>query len=239
VTGDQELKDTGAFLDEGDDLFDFDELIDGAEEVVDQLSNELDEALAEVQVEEQPSPLPLLDAEPAAVIDPAPAFVPAPPVPPLAALAPHAPSESSGRGSRPSLTALALGVMMLANVALVGLTWKSLDTTQDLIAVGGANPAVEHVPEPVSATTAAPAHVSTASLPLEDAPPEAYSTLFEAESSMERGEYRRARRTVFGLLAVIDRVPEEERSDVEAKAGFLVAESYRLEARGPAEGDRL
>jgi hypothetical protein len=39
-----------------------------------------------------------------------------------------------------------------------------------------------------------------------------------------------------GLLAVIDRVEPPAREEIEAQAGFLIADSYRLEADALARG---
>jgi hypothetical protein len=254
MASDAEFQDTDVPPEDGFDLFDFDELIEGAEEVADELSSELDAAL------EESSP------ELATPIDDGPA-----------AHAPRADIETANeatslderghevrpqlrhatsalastpppaRKTRISIGATTLVIMMIANVALVGLTWKSLDTTQDLIAAGVNNGVAETsapVVPPTSIETSEPAEAASTPAPrepmvqveVEDPPLEAYSALFDAETALGRGEYRRARRALFGLLTVIDRIPEAERVDVEAKAGLLVAEAYRLEAAATGDG---
>jgi hypothetical protein len=41
---------------------------------------------------------------------------------------------------------------------------------------------------------------------------------------------------LFGLLSVIDRIEQPARSEVEAQAGFLIADSYRIEAQASPIG---
>jgi hypothetical protein len=48
---------------------------------------------------------------------------------------------------------------------------------------------------------------------------------------MERGDFGMARRRLYGLLAVADSLDAKVRSDAEAQASFLIAESYVSEAR--------
>jgi hypothetical protein len=51
-----------------------------------------------------------------------------------------------------------------------------------------------------------------------------------AQREMERGLYPSARRRLYGVLALADRIDPERRADVEARLGFLIADSYRFEA---------
>ncbi len=231
------------YLDDGDDLFDFDELVENAGEIVEELTSEqvvaLDESpevVRELLVEEMPSSTP--------GAQPVPAQEAAPTPPPAEAYAPGQPGLPVATARRPRLAfgVAALVVTMIANLALVGLTWKSLDTTRALVERAPA-PSSDATPrETVSEAPADVAPTDAGSLlvkntpPAEDPPAAAYAVLFEAETSIDAGDFRRGRRTLFGLLAVIDRVTAPERADVEAKAGFLVAESYRLEAREHAGG---
>jgi hypothetical protein len=239
MSRDEELQGT---LDDDDDLFDFDELIEGAESVVDELTNELDDALGGTEAgEPMPAPERFAAASDHAFMQAESDMTPEPlaTVAPVPAATAHAAAGDEKRVARVPILAACLVVLTLANVALVGLTWKSLDTTQDLIAAGNAPLVIEREPAPaLTPTTGEPGPTVTSSpeLPLADPPLEAYATLFEAETALGRGEFRRARRALFGLLAVIDRVPAEERADVEAKAGFLVAETYRLQARDSVQG---
>ena len=75
--------------------------------------------------------------------------------------------------------------------------------------------------------------------PLSDAKPEGYRTLELARARLDRGEWERARAMLFSQLAVIDGISEPARSDIEARADFMIAESYRLQAaalRAASEG---
>ena len=200
---------------EDDDLFDFDELIEQSEDVAEELSAELDEALTEM---EPPSPAGETDF--AAVIAPA--------IAPISAPAPQ--RESPARGLKPHLAVAALIVLGFANLSLVGLTWKSLDTTRELVAnasIQGGGPIGSSV-DPKGLTDGGLAFPPTS---LGGPRPEGRAMLAAAGRAIEAGELGRARRSVHGLLAVIDRVRPSEREDIEARASFLIAETYRLEAR--------
>jgi hypothetical protein len=124
---------------------------------------------------------------------------------------------------------LALVVLGLANLALVGLTWKSLDTTRQLVANTAQRPVEAAAPTLGSASSPRPLDFPPSTLGGPD--PEGRAALEAAERALRAGEYEGARRAVYGLLAVIDRIPQAEREDVEARATFLVAETYRLQAR--------
>jgi len=224
---------------EGDDLFDFDELIKGAEETVDALTAELDEALAEV---EPVPPPPSSAAPPAPVPQPAPVR-PAPEISLLGfrerfePIRQAIPVEDPDDGRAPGRTRLpmgpvliALAVLGLANLSLVGLTWKSLDTTRELVASAGR----PRVSEPSSLPSAASRPRDSIDFPkatLGGPDPEGRAALEAAERSLAAGELLTARRSAYALLAVIDHIPRAEREDVEARASFLVAETYRLQAR--------
>jgi hypothetical protein len=59
---------------------------------------------------------------------------------------------------------------------------------------------------------------------------EGEAALERARELAQRGETQRARETLYALLAVADRLPAATRRDVEARARFLVADTWRLEA---------
>lgn len=50
------------------------------------------------------------------------------------------------------------------------------------------------------------------------------------DRQLELGDFARARRELYGLLAIVDRLPEEQRGDAEARARFLLADSMLREA---------
>lgn len=51
-----------------------------------------------------------------------------------------------------------------------------------------------------------------------------------AEADIQEGRCAEARKRIYGLLAVIDRTPERQRAELEARSAFLLADSYRAEA---------
>jgi len=61
-------------------------------------------------------------------------------------------------------------------------------------------------------------------------------TFDRAEAEIQVGEYGQARRRIYALLAVIDRQPSSLREELEARASFLLARSYHLEAVAAGEG---
>jgi hypothetical protein len=69
-----------------------------------------------------------------------------------------------------------------------------------------------------------------ASEPVFGALPEGFRSLDIARDMITRGEHVRARRLLHGLLAVMDRVQQPARAEIEARAAFLIADSFRLEA---------
>lgn len=56
------------------------------------------------------------------------------------------------------------------------------------------------------------------------------TSLSHVERSLELGDHALARRQVYSLLSIIDRLPDERREDTEARAQFLLARIDRLEA---------
>jgi hypothetical protein len=54
-------------------------------------------------------------------------------------------------------------------------------------------------------------------------------SLQHVERSLEDHDYALARRQLYSLLSTIDRLPAERRASLEARANFMLADSYRLE----------
>lgn len=128
-----------------------------------------------------------------------------------------------------SRTQLALAVMVAFNLLLVGLSWRSQGSTRALIESMGSAPAPAEATaeERLSPLTSRPQALD---LPIADMRAEGYETLDEAARAIERGEFQLAREMLFALLAVIDRVEDTARYDVEARASFLIGDAYRFEA---------
>ncbi|MCK6445924.1 MAG: hypothetical protein L6Q99_05975 [Planctomycetes bacterium] len=132
------------------------------------------------------------------------------------------------------LLLVGLAVFALANLGLIGLTWKSMATLQQSLgARAAAGPS--HADEPSSRDGASHAggHVDEfeTHIPAQlEARPEGEETLESAHAAIERGDYERARQLLWGLLAVADRWPPERRDDLEARATLLIAEAFRRQA---------
>jgi len=217
------------FDDIDDDLFSFDDLIrDSADgDLAKNLGAELDRALEDTT---QNAPAPVAPTT-AAVRPTAPvAAAPVTPVGPTDPTGPTGPgSPAAGPQPRPSLPSrlrLVIAVMIVLNLILVGVSWRSESSTRRLIE----DLTETRAPRTASTTTAAASHVDTRELPIAGPRAEGYETIDEAGRAIARGEFRAAREMLFSLLTIIDRVEEPARYDVEARAAFLIADAYRLEA---------
>lgn len=122
----------------------------------------------------------------------------------------------------------ALALIGVSNLALVGLVWRSIDRS-DARPAQVAPHVVEEYPRTDERVDREPS--TTARLPSAfDVRPEGEETLETARTAIERGDHQRARELLHGLLAVADRLPDHVRLDVEARATFLIAESFRAQA---------
>lgn len=155
---------------------------------------------------------------------------------------PNATFEPTPVGTRRSLGDLrasplllvGLAVFAIANLALIGLTWKSMATLQQSLGARAAD-GPSHADEPSSrgGESHAGGHVddSETHIPVElEARPEGEETLETARAAIERGDYERARQLLWGLLAVADRWTPDRRDDLEARATLLIAEAFRRQA---------
>jgi len=67
---------------------------------------------------------------------------------------------------------------------------------------------------------------------------EAHPTFDRARNEIALGQYGDARRRLYALLSIIDRLDEEQRAKVEARAQFLLAEALHLEALERMEAEQ-
>ncbi len=74
--------------------------------------------------------------------------------------------------------------------------------------------------------------------PLVPPDPEQHPVFERAREEIERGDYAAARRRLYALLAVVDRLEESSRTTVEARAAFLLAQALHLEAVKRTEAER-
>ena len=250
----------------GEDLFDFDGVLRDAVRDTDELGAAFDTVLATTGGVSMPglaasdadlfaADAALLQLEPAAPL-PAPTHRVRPTPPPLGTL-PSRPADAGPLPVRPvavaaapvlaapaaaaprALQRLALSPALLAvllalvavNLGLAALVVRAMSAVQSTVVDVGEQmasaraeaPAPMVAPEPVLA-------------PAADTRPEGPAALERAQAQLAAGAFERGRQTLFALLAVIDRVPAEVRGDVEARARFLLADSWRLEADALASG---
>lgn len=158
------------------------------------------------------------------------AHPPVAPLPPAPNATPRPAREL--RGSPLLLAGLAL--FAVANLALIGLTWKSLSTLEQSLDVRAADATTPAEAGPDGAALAqrrAPSDVAAARLPARLEPrPEGEETLEAAREAIARGDHEGARRMLWGLLAVADRWEPARRDDLEARATLAIADAFRLQA---------
>jgi hypothetical protein len=128
--------------------------------------------------------------------------------------------------------------LLAANVWTLVVGWSS-QSRLGSVRVAELAP-VERVPPSVP-VEARPEHSDAAPLqpapePVVAAQPEGFEALELASRALERGEFERARRALFSLLCVADRLEPAVREDVIARASFLIGDAFHAEARAAAEG---
>ncbi len=135
------------------------------------------------------------------------------------------------------LAAVLLAAIVLVNVTLMLFAWNSVQSVKQLV-LDVSHDVADTTNELRAESTRRNRSTALESEPVFGALPEGYRTLEIAKQRMERGEHARARRMLYGLLSVVDRIEQPARAEVEAQASFLIADSYRLEADagGPLEG---
>lgn len=235
-----------------EDLFNFDELL-GATKPKPALSAELDEALAAVEGAkvEIAKDIPAAASAPAstaATSAPAASAATAPQTAAASASkpgaapvartdaktpAPTAPTVAGTvvhqRLSMSPIAAVMLGAIVLANVTLMLFAWNSVQSVKQLV-LDVTHDVADTTSELRAESTRRNERVALDSEPVFGALPEGYRTLEVARERIQRGEHARARRMLYGLLAVIDRIEPPARGEVEAQAGFLIADSFAIEA---------
>ncbi len=229
-----------------EDLFNFDDLGGGSAKAA-ATKQELDAALTKVGVAAAEVASTVAQAKPATA---APAAKPAPlapavkatvPTPAAKPAAPAAVSAPVGGASvvavaaqrqQISATPLVLGLvaaLVVTNLTLTIVSWNSSRSVRDELVDFGHD--IVDAGAALRSTNAATTPESTAGSGLMfDRLPEGYRTIELAKQRIERGEFARARRALYGLLAVVDRIAEPARAEIEAQAQFTLADSWRAEA---------
>ena len=165
---------------------------------------------------------------------PAPTRAPAAPREPAPAAA-HAPTHDATLVPAPRLTRYSKGLVAIA------LSVTVLNAGLAFVLLRGRPQAPETrsggEPEAHAAQLDAPAaqeHASPRVDPLPDpesiTPTHGHPTLDEAREELARGDHAAARRRVYGLLAIVDRLEAPRRNEIEAECQYLIAQSLHLEA---------
>lgn len=204
------------------------------------------EELATAEAAHASTPAPARSAPAAPSAAHAPLDEPAPAArPPRAPAAPAAPAQTHApaaahtaepvlvpvaRAARYSkgLVAIALSVTVL-NAALAVVMLRNSSPSHDEKgteeqAAHAAQPE-EHAPE----VRPAP-HADALPDPEAVTPAHGHPTLDEARAELARGDHAAARRRVYGLLAIVDRLEDPRKSEIEAECQYLIAQSLHLEA---------
>jgi hypothetical protein len=234
-----------------EDLFNFDELL-GATKQKEALNKELDDVLEAVESARQdvaqsvskgvvpaapaPSAKPAAASTPQNAAQPAPllkhvtpAAAPKSPADALAASASNAATVVHQKFSMSPVAAVMLAGIVLVNVTLMLFAWNSVQSVKQLV-LDVSHDVADTTNELRAESTRRNRSTALESEPVFGALPEGYRTLEIAKQRMERGEHARARRMLYGLLSVVDRIEQPARAEVEAQASFMIADSYRLEA---------
>jgi hypothetical protein len=203
-----------------EDLFDFDEPSHGAAKPASERPRGLDDSLERVgkAAKEVAS---TLESKTASVARPvAAAKSVAPIVAPTQGIVHHRLRPT------PLLIGL-LAVLVAFQLGAMFVSWRSLRAVETVILDLGHEVAdsTKSLKESIDGQAAA-----TDATNVFGALPEGYRTLELAKERIDRGEFGRARRALHGLLAVVDRIEDPARQDVEARASALIAQSYGAEA---------
>ena len=209
-------------FDEEDDLFNFDEL--GADDETDE-SVDLDEILAEVpdqstsdDAEEAPAPaLPSGEASESGD-DPTDADVLTPSAPRF-----RMPAAATPRLGLRSLTTWVLVGFTVVNLGLIGLTWRMSSSMSDQVSEV-ASSIVRATREIQAQTSEHVEKIESVQAPIVASDPSQHTTFSLARRDLEDGDFAGARRRLYSLLAVADRLEPEVRESVEARAHFLLAD---------------
>jgi len=174
----------------------------------------------------RPAPAPRVEAETPRPVEPARApraETQLHAAPPLAGALP-VPAPRAARFSR-GLVAIALAVTVL-NSGLAVVMLRGDARRHDVRATGDEQASVPREPAPERRASA------DGSLPDPESVPGSHDhpTLDEARAELARGDHAAARRRVYGLLAIVDRLEEPRKSELEAECQYLVAQSLHLEA---------
>jgi len=192
-----------------------------------------------------PAPAPVHAEEHAPAARPAPAAPVARSAPsaPAAHAAAHAPAHAQPRAAAhapehelvpaPRLTRFSKGLVVIAlsvTVLNAGLAVVLLRGRAAPDASHEESTPTAHAAPPEEPAVRPQAHVDPLPDPERVTPSHGHPTLDEAREELARGDHAAARRRVYGLLAIVDRLEDPRKSELEAECQYLIAQSLHLEA---------
>lgn len=230
--------------DAGEDLFEFEDSPAEAEASEDAPAPraipielaELAEALAEIP-ETAPNPsAPVTDTEPS----PAKVVIPKVVRPVRDAGVEAAPDEyqipmQAAAGMRigpfdlTRVTLLAVALLTLVNAGVVTFSWMANNNLQDSVEKIG-NQVLRTARDIQNETIQQAQAMESLVGPVAASDPASYRTFDRVAEDFEDGEFSSARKRLYALLSVTDRLGDDVREDTEARARFLIADSYRRHA---------
>lgn len=124
---------------------------------------------------------------------------------------------------------VAVTLLTLVNAGVVVFSWKANAGLERTVRDFG-HEVRQAADEILTETEERVREMSELAAPVVSLPPEHSRVFDEVDRAFVRGDYAGARERLYGLLAVVDRLDETVRDDTEARARYLVADSFRLEA---------
>jgi hypothetical protein len=156
----------------------------------------------------------------------------APTAPPMEVPQAQPPAAAWGappeRLTLPRLIAVIVSIGFLLYLPLAYITWHSVGTLEESTRQIGDRLALT-ADELLRSRTPVPGREPS---PAIQGTSEGEEALVRAQKQIDRGDFEGARQRIYALLAVVDRVPVESRADIEARASFLLAETFRAQAEG-------
>ncbi|MSR63044.1 MAG: hypothetical protein EXS08_11430 [Planctomycetes bacterium] len=148
------------------------------------------------------------------------------------------PAQAQAAAARaPNELMLAPRSRLTKGVVVVALAVTALNSVLAVVLLRGRapSPAPEHAAPDAgeNAAHAAPPSAPVASVlpdPETRATLHSHPALDEARAEISRGEFAAARKRVYGLLSIIDRLDDPRRAELEADCQFLIAQALHLEA---------
>lgn len=215
-------------ISQSDDLFDFDDLVDSPSAPSDEEVAALDDLLSDLpDLDETPkelqSPLNSSDKPESSSV--------------VADLVNDAAADEANvlvRSARSPMTLIGIAVLAAVNLALIGVTWKSnKNLRQEVQQVAG--DFMRQAEDFNEKTDSQINRIKMVSGPIVSDDPGQQQTFANVLEDFERGDYPLARRRLYSLLSIIDRLEPDARKDVESRARFFLADSLRLQALAEAE----